>query len=144
MSFLEKEDEKQSSSFWDWVVGLGLVLVIGGFTVYYQYQKRSSISQSKRADSLYVAGKYREAAAVYEELKNAQYLTTRDDSVIYARLDTIESGGEQDSQRVAEARAKLAAGDTAGARALLQELRFQELLNEDDKAWLETAAAAPR
>ena len=39
-------------------VGLGLVLLIGGFTIYYQYQKRSSISLSKRADSLFVAGKY--------------------------------------------------------------------------------------
>jgi len=140
VSFLEKEDEKQSSSFWDWVVGLGLVLLIGGFTVYYQYQKRSSISQSKRADSLFVAGKYREAAAVYEELKHAQYLTTRDDSIIYARLDSIETGGEQDSLRVAEARSRFEAGDTAGARALLQSLRYRELLNEEDKAWLETAA----
>lgn len=141
MSFLDKEDEKQSSSFWDWAVGLGLVLLIGGFTVYYQYQKRSSISQSKRADSLFVAGKYREAAAVYEELKNAQYLTTHDDSVIYARLDTIETGGEQDSQRVAEARSRLATGDTAGARALLDSLRFRDLLGEADKAWLESVAS---
>lgn len=143
MSFLEKDDEKQSSSFWDWVVGLGLVLLIGGFTFYYQFQKRSSISQSKRADSLYVAGKFREAAAVYEELKNAQILTPQDDSVIYARLDTIESGGEQDAQKVAEARTKLQAGDTAAARSALGALRFRDLLNEEDKAWAESLAAKP-
>ncbi len=32
MSFLEKEDEGKPSSVWDWVVGIGLVVVIGGFT----------------------------------------------------------------------------------------------------------------
>lgn len=143
MSFLEKEDEKQGSGFWDWAVGIGLVLLVGGFTVYYQYQKRSSISQSKKADSLFVAGNYREAGKVYEELKNAQYLTTRDDSIIYARLDTIETAGETESTRLAEARSRLQAGDTAGARAALSGIRFRDLLPPEDRAWLDSAAPKP-
>ncbi|HLP40679.1 MAG TPA: hypothetical protein VK465_04160 [Fibrobacteria bacterium] len=142
MGLLAKEEEKQSS-FWDWVVGIGLVVLIGGFTVYYQYQKRSSISRGKQADSLFVAGKYSEAAKVYEELKNAQYLTTKDDSIIYARLDTIETRGDEEAARVVEARAKLSQGDTAGADAILSSLRYRELLPPEDKTWVDSVTGRP-
>lgn len=138
MSFLEKEDEKESSSFWDWVVGIGLVVLVGGFTFYYQYQKRSSITRFKQADSLYTAGKFREAAHEYEELKNAQYLTTQDDSTIFARLDTIETAGEEEAALVKECKAKLESGDTASARALLSGVRFRELLPPEDQAWVDS------
>jgi hypothetical protein len=138
MSFLEKEDEKQSS-FWDWVIGIALVLAIGGFTVYYQYQKRSSTARSAQADSLFTAGKFREAAKVYEELKNAQYLTPKHDSIIYARLDTIETAREEDAARVMESKSRLLAGDTAGAEALISALRAPDLLSTEDRAWVDSA-----
>lgn len=143
MSFLEKEKEAddKGSGFWDWAIGIGLVLLIGGFTVYYQYQKRSSMGKSHQADSLFVAGKLREAGAVYEELKHAQYLTPKDDSIIYARLDTIETAREEAVAKVADARAKLEAGDTASARAALGGIRSKELLGPEDQAFLESTAS---
>jgi hypothetical protein len=141
MSFLEKEGEEKGSGFWDWVVGIGLVLLIGGFTVYYQYQKRSSASHGKLADSLYVAGDFAAAEKAYEELKHAQYLTAKDDSIIFARLDTIETAKEDGAARVAEARAKLQAGDTAAARSLLAAIRFRPLLAPEDKAFADSVAS---
>lgn len=141
MGLLEKEGEEKGSSFWDWIIGIGLVLVIGGFTVYYQYQKRSSISHGKQADSLYTAGKFAEAEKVYEELKHAQYLTPQDDSTIYARLDTIETAKEVEAAKVAEAKAKLQAGDTSGATGIVGGLRHRDLLNSEDEAWISSALA---
>lgn len=140
MSFLEKEGEDKGSGVWDWVVGIGLVLLIGGFTVYYQYQKRSSVSHSKQADSLFVAGDYAAAEKAYEELKNAQYLTAKDDSIIFARLDTIETAKEEGAAQVAEARARLQAGDTAAARSALAGIRIRALLAPEDKAFADSAA----
>ena len=137
MSFLEKEDSKQSA-FWDWVVGIGLVVLIGGFTFYYQYQKRSSIAHFRQADSLFVAGNLRDAENAYEELKNAQYLTTQHDSTIYARLDTIETAKESVTAQVNRSKSRLAAGDTAGVRQDLAKIRYPELLPAEDKAWLDS------
>jgi hypothetical protein len=138
MSFLEKEEAEKSSSFWDWVVGIGLVVVIAGFTVFYQYQKRSSTSRFHEADALYQAGKLKEAGKVYEELKSAQYLTTHDDSTIYARLDTIETFQEQQNAYVTEAKKKAAANDTAGIAAQLEKLPYKELLSPEDQAWVDS------
>jgi predicted negative regulator of RcsB-dependent stress response len=138
MSFLEKEDGEKASSFWDWVVGIGLVVVIGGFTVFYQYQKRSSTSRFHEADGLYQAGKIKEAGKLYEELKSAQYLTTKDDSTIYARLDTIETAQEQQNALVTDAKKKAAAGDTAGLAMDLRKLPHKELLAPEDQAWVDS------
>jgi predicted negative regulator of RcsB-dependent stress response len=138
MSFLEKEDGEKASSFWDWVVGIGLAVVIGGFTVFYQYQKRSSNSRFHEADALYQAGKIKEAGKLYEELKSAQYLTTKDDSTIYARLDTIETAQEQENALVTDAKKKAAAGDTAGIAIGLQKLPHRELLAPEDQAWVDS------
>ena len=143
MSFLEKEDGEKASSFWDWVVGIGLVVVIGGFTVFYQYQKRSSTSRFHEADSLYLAGKIKDAGKLYEELKSAQYLTTKDDSTIYARLDTIETIQETQNALVAGAR-KSAAADTSHLSpasplaATLRTLPHKDLLSEGDLAWVDS------
>lgn len=141
MSYLEKEGEDKGSGVWDWVVGIGLVLLIGGFTVYYQYQKRSSVSHSKQADSLFVAGDFAAAEKAYEELKNAQYLTNKDDSTIFARLDTIETAKENGAAQVAAARAKLQAGDTSAARSLLAGIRYRTLLAPEDRAFADSAAS---
>lgn len=148
MSFLEKEDAGKASTFWDWVVGIGLVVVIGGFTFFYQYQKRSSMSRFHEADALYQAGKIRDAGRLYEELKSAQYLTTKDDSTIYARLDTIENEQEQESAQITDAKKKAAAGDTAGMAQALKQVTHKELLAPEDQAWLDsvlgkTSAAKP-
>jgi len=119
MALLEKEDAPPSA-FWDWVIGIGLVVVVGGFTLFYQYQKRSSAQGFEYADSLFVKGDYKSAAEAYEELKNAQYLTTHHDSLIYSRLDSIESMKEKEEESLHRIRALLGAGDTAGAEQTFQ------------------------
>ena len=139
MSFLEKEAGEKQSSFWDWVVGIGVVVLIAGFTVFYQYQKRASTSRFQEADGLYSAGKYKEAGQLYEALKSAQYLTTKDDSTIYARLDTIETFQEQQNAAVVEAKKRAAAGDTAGLPAQLAKFPHRELLSPEDNAWVDSA-----
>lgn len=138
MSFLEKEATEKSSSFWDWVVGIGLIVIIVGFTAFYQYQKRSSTSRFHEADGLYQAGKLKEAGRIYEELKSAQYLTTHDDSIIYARLDTLEVAQELQNTLVAEAKKKLVLKDTLGVAAELEKLGHKELLAPEDQAWVDS------
>jgi predicted negative regulator of RcsB-dependent stress response len=139
MSFLEKEEGEKSGSFWDWVVGIGLLLLIAGFTFYYQFQKRASASRFQEADAVYKAGKFKDAGQLYEALKSAQYLTTRDDSTIYARLDTIETAQEQQNAAVVEAKKRAAAGDTAGLGAQLAKLPHRDLLSPEDQAWVDSA-----
>ena len=138
MSFLEKEATEKSSNFWDWVIGIGLVVLIGGFTAFYQYQKRSSTTRFHQADDLFKAGKLKEAGLIYEELKSAQYLTTHDDSIIYARLDTLEVTQEQQNTLVTEAKKKLDLNDTLGATAELEKLNHKELLAPEDQAWVDS------
>jgi predicted negative regulator of RcsB-dependent stress response len=139
MSFLEKEATEKSSNFWDWVVGIGLVVIIGGFTAFYQYQKRSSTTRFHQADDLYKTGKLKDAGLIYEELKSAQYLTTHDDSIIYARLDTLEVAQELQNTLVAEAKKKLDLKDTLGVAAELEKLNHKELLAPEDQAWVDSA-----
>ncbi len=137
MSFLEKEDKKPST-FWDWVVGIGVLVLVGGFTLFYQYQKHSSLRRFQEADSLFQAGKFPEATRVYDELKSAQYLTTVHDSIIYARLDSVESMQDQEKEAVNSIRSKAAAGDTAGIRAILASTTFRGLLSPEDQAYLDS------
>ena len=140
MSFLEKEDAKPSR-FWDWVVGIGLVVLIGGFTFYYQMEKRMSLKRFNEADALFAQGKFSEARAAYEELKNAQYLTSKNDSLIYARLDSVDEIEERERETVARLRTKLAAGDTAGVRAELSSTKFYGLMEDGDQRWLDSVKA---
>jgi hypothetical protein len=137
MSFLSKEDEKPSA-FWDWVVGIGLVVLIGGFTVYYQWQKRVSLREFHAADDLFKAGKFREAESAYEMLKNASYLTAENDSIIYARLDSVRTLEETEREALGRLRAKIAAGDTAGARLELETAAFHGLLGGEDRKWVDS------
>jgi hypothetical protein len=142
MSFLEKEEGDKASSFWDWVVGIGVVVVVVGFTVFYQYQKRASISRFQEADSLFQAGKIKDAAKLYEELKSAQYLTNKYDSIIYARLDTIETLQEMQNALVASARKKAVAGNASALGPVLDRIPHKEMLSEEDKAWVDSVIAA--
>ena len=137
MSFLEKEEGKPST-FWDWFVGVGLLLLVGGFTFFYQFEKRTSMKKFQAADSLFAAGKFREASTLYDDLKNAQYLTTAHDSLIYARLDSVESMEEQEREAVLRLRSKLAAGDTAGVRIELASETFHGLLSPEDQITLDS------
>lgn len=139
MSFLEKEDSGKSSNFWDWVIGIGLVVLIGGFTVFYQYQKRLSASRFREADTVFLSGKLKEAGQLYEALKSAQYLSNKDDSVIYARLDSIETVQEQQNAAVTEAKKRAAARDTAGLAGQLARLPHRDLLSPEDQAWVDSA-----
>lgn len=140
MSFLEKEEgEKKPSSFWDWAVVIGLVVLASGFTVYYQYQKRASASRFDEADAVFKSGKLKEAGQLYEALKSAQYLSNKEDSILYARLDTIETLQEQQNAAVIEAKRRAAAHDTAGLPAQLSRLPHRELLSPEDQAWVDSA-----
>lgn len=139
MSFLEKEEGDKPSSFWDWAVGIGLVVAIGGFTVFYQYQKRISASRFKEADAVFQAGKFKEAGQLYEALKSAQYLSNKDDSLIYARLDSIETVQEQQNAAVVEAKKRVAAQDTVGLATQLAQMPHRELLSPEDLAWVDSA-----
>jgi hypothetical protein len=137
MSFLEKEDEAKSA-FWDWFIGIGLVVLVGGFTLYYQMQKRTTQRRFEAADTLFQAGDFAGAARAYEELKDASYLTAANDSVIYARLDSVEELREREREVVARLRTRLAAGDTAGVRSDLDTTRFSGLLDEGDQYWVDS------
>jgi len=137
MSFLEKEDKKPST-FWDWVVGIGVLVLVGGFTLFYQFQKRSSLRRFQEADSLFQAGKFQEATQLYDQLKSAQYLTTVHDSIIYARLDSVESMEDEEKEAVSSLRSKAATGDTAGIRAELSATTFHGLLSAEDQAFLDS------
>lgn len=141
MSFLEPEEEKKSA-LWDWVFGIGLVVLVGGFTLYYQMQKRMTREQFRAADTLFQAGDFTGAAQAYEDLKNASYLTAADDSTIYARLDSVEELTEREKGAVARLRMKFAAGDTEGAKADLDTLVFRGLLNARDQSWLDSIRAS--
>ena len=143
MSFLEKEEETKSSTFWDWVVGIGLVLVIGGFTVFYQYQKRSSLTRFQQADALFLAHNLKEAGKMYDELKSAQYLTPKDDSTIYARMDTVETTIESQNLLIKNAKTKLASDTTLNSNSKmvvesLKAIRYPDLLSEADKLWFDS------
>jgi hypothetical protein len=141
MSFLENDDEKKSA-FWDWFIGIGLVALIGGFTLYYQMQKRATQKRFTAADSLFQSGDLVAAAGAYEELKDASYLTAANDSIIYDRLDSIETFEEAERETVARLRTRLAAGDTAGARLELDTLVFRGLLTTQDQFWIDSVKAA--
>lgn len=142
MGFLEKEDEKKSA-FWDWFIGIGLIVLVGGFTAYYQTQKRATQKRFATADRLFAQGDFLAAANAYEALKDASYLTAANDSIIYDRLDSIETFVEAEREAVARLRTRLAAGDSAGARADFDTLVFRGLLeDDDDRAWLESYKAA--
>jgi hypothetical protein len=141
MSFLEKEDDKKSA-FWDWFFGIGLVVLVGGFTLYYQVQKRATQERFRAADALFRAGDFAGAARAYEELKDASYLTATDDSTIYARLDSVEELGERERETVARLRMKLSAGDTSGAKSDLDTITFRGLLDDEDQVWVDSVKAA--
>lgn len=141
MSFLEPEEEKKSA-FWDWFIGIGLLVLVGGFTVYYQVQKRSTQERFRAADSLFRAGSFAEAAAAYEDLKNASYLTATNDSTIYARLDSVEDLAERERETVARLRVRLAAGDVDGVHGVLDTLTLRGLLAEQDQAWVDSLKSA--
>jgi uncharacterized protein YpmB len=143
MSFLEKEGDEKSSSFWDWVIGIGLVVALGAFTLYYQMQKRASAARFQEADTVYKAGKLKEAGQLYEALKSAGYLTNQDDSIIYARLDTVETVQEQQNAAVVEAKKRAADGDTVGLAAQLAKLPYPGLLSQEDQAWVDSATGHP-
>ncbi len=138
MSFLEKEEGEKPSTFWDWAVGIGLIVLIGGFTVYYQYQKKVSTSRFQEADAVFKTGKMKEAGQLYEALKSAQYLSNKDDSIIYARLDAIETAQEQQNAAVTEAKKRAAAHDTVGLSGQLAQLPHRDLLSAEDQAWVDS------
>ncbi len=138
MSFLEKEEARSSSGIWDWVIGIGLIVLIVGFTAYYQYEKKASTNGFDVADSLFVAGDYRMAAEKYEELKEAQYLTPEADSLIYARLDSIRDIQEQDIQVIRDAQERMAQGDSLTAKNLLAAHRFRHVIGKGEQEQLDS------
>ncbi len=128
MSFLEKEEGKESSSKWDWVIMAVVVLVLGLGTFVYQYQKGQSTHSFESADSLYQDKNYVSAESAYEALKAASYITPQDDSVIYSRLDTIQTLRERDADLHKRLQAALKISDTTGARDLAAQYNSKGLL----------------
>lgn len=141
MTQLESEDEKKSP-FWDWVIGIGLLVLVGGFTIYYQVQKRVTQERFRAADALFESRDFTAAAAAYEALKDASYMTVANDSIIYARLEYIEDLQDRERETVARLRMRLSAGDRDGARAELESATFNGLLPEREQAWLDSVRAA--
>ena len=90
------------------------------------------------ADSLFQAGKFRDATKVYDELKSAQYLTTAHDSIIYARLDSVESMEEREKESISRLRSNMTVGDTSGVRAELSSQSYHGLLSEEDQVYLDS------
>ena len=90
MSFIKKKDDK-GSSIWDWIFLGGLV--IGGLSLwrYLTTQKGKTNTGFDRADSLYKAGDFKGAREIYEELRDADYLSPAHDSILYERVEILDS-----------------------------------------------------
>lgn len=88
MSFIQ-DDEKKSSNLWDIIIFV--VLVLGGLGFWYYYRSQRTVSNHgfEHADSLYQAKKYPEAIIAYEALKGADYIESKQDSIIFVRLDEL-------------------------------------------------------
>ncbi len=138
MSIPDKNEEKQSSALWDWVIGIGLVLLIGAGIWFYQSQKKESHTRFSEADVLFQSGEFRQAAAIYEELKQAQYATPSQDSLLYERLDSIAVIREQDEADFNRVTTLLEKGDTLSARIIRDRTAFRGMLDEEEKRLLES------
>ena len=103
---------------------------------YYQNQKKSVKRDFFVADSVFQSEDYLEARQHYEELKNAQYLTPENDSLLYVRLDTIEAIEDAQLQIVRRAREAATKPDSAIVLKLISRIEHPELLPEDDLQWI--------
>ena len=88
MSFI-KDEEKEKSSLWDWILLAVLVLGGLGFWWYYTGTKDDTLSGFETADSLFTTGQYEAALAKYKELQTSDYLEPKHDSLLYERIDTL-------------------------------------------------------
>jgi len=90
MSFI-KDKDKENSSLWDWII-LAVILVGGiGFWQYISFQSNRTTNDLRKADSLFNAGKYQEARKAYDNLGDHDYLSDQHDSIIYERLEDLDS-----------------------------------------------------
>jgi len=121
----EPEEKKEPFvSGWDVVVLLVLALVGSGFWFWYNSAKDSSTSTIVKADSLYRAGNYPEAQKSYRAVReNASVISKRDDSLMYRRMDSLETFEEQDLQLANGARAAIASEDTALIRTAAEAVK---------------------
>ena len=115
----EPEPKKEPFvSVWDLVTVAVLLLVGGGFWFWYSSAKTESSSHFLHADSLYRAGDYPAALEAYEALRASEAVVAgKDDSLMYRRMDSLESFQEADLRLGEAARAALVSEDTALIRA---------------------------
>jgi len=88
MSFIKKEGS-ESSSLWDWVILITLVVGALSFWLYYRHQKNSTLEGFHQADSLFQAQEYQQALDVYNTVRYSDYLEPVHDSILSERLDTL-------------------------------------------------------
>lgn len=105
-------------SVWDVVTLVALLLVGGGFWFWYSSAKSESTTHFRHADSLYVSGDYPAALEAYEALRASEAVVAgKDDSLMYRRMDSLESFRESDLRLAEAARAALVSEDTSLIRA---------------------------
>lgn len=101
----------------DLVVLLALALAGAGFWWWYSGAKHDSTRHFAHADSLYQAGRLSEALAEYRTLREKEEVIGKgDDSIMYRRMDSLETIAEKTGELVRGARAALLSGDTALVR----------------------------
>ena len=95
-----------------------ILLVGGGFWFWYNSARTESSSHFLHADSLYRAGDYPAALEAYQALRASEAVVAgKDDSLMYKRMDSLESFQESDLRLSEAARAALISEDTSLVRA---------------------------
>lgn len=126
---LTPEPEAKKEPFvsgWDVVILLALALAGTGFWYWYSGMRDTSKSHFHVADSLYVAGSYKESLDAYRALRaNESVISKEDDSLMYLRMDTLEAFEEKDLRLANGVRAALASEDTALIRAAADTVRLR-------------------
>lgn len=115
----EPEPKKEPfASVWDLVTVAALLLVGGGFWFWYSSAKTESATHFLHADSLYRAGDFPAALEAYEALRASEAVVAgKDDSLMYRRMDSLESFQEADLRLSEAARGALVSEDTSLIRA---------------------------
>lgn len=123
----EAEPKKEPfASVWDLVTIVALVVVGGGFWFWYNSAKAESTTHFMHADSLYRAGDFPAALEAYESMRASEAVVAgKDDSLMYRRMDSLESFKDADLRLSEAARAALVSEDTSLIRAAREGLAMR-------------------
>lgn len=113
-------------SKWDVLTVVILILVGGGFWLWYSSAKNDSSDHFHVADSLYASGNLPEALKAYRSLRSSEAIIAKqDDSLMYLRMDSLEAFEERDLQLANGARAALTSEDSTLIRAATDAVKSQ-------------------